>query len=279
MSLLHYLLPLGIWMPLSAIANHFSSGNDDRQVFIENYAEIAVSEMQRSGIPASITLAQAILESGAGTGSLAVNARNFFGIKCHNTWTGETFYMWDDDPQQSCFRVYGSAEESFHDHSEFLMANLRYKPLFDHHNTDYRNWAAGLKSCGYATDTAYAEKVIRIIEENGLFVYDHACTAAPARVLNTSTDAGFDIIAPKEEVMPEEDELDEEEIARMELTEEADINEENMPVEAATDILDAPIYRLDAESKTSPGSSRPEIPAKRKSLIIIPLPDFEPENR
>ncbi|MBQ1842056.1 MAG: glucosaminidase domain-containing protein [Bacteroidales bacterium] len=143
-----------------------------QEEYISKYAGIAVAEMYRSGIPASITLAQGLLESGAGRSSLASEGNNHFGIKCHNNWKGKTMRA-DDDAKNECFRAYSSAEESFRDHSDFLRYRDRYKFLFDFDITDYKSWAAGLKKAGYATDPAYASKLIKYIEDYGLSVYDN----------------------------------------------------------------------------------------------------------
>ncbi len=126
--------------------------------------------MQRYGIPASITLAQGVLESGAGNSRLATVANNHFGIKCHD-WTGPSISH-DDDEQGECFRVYGSAIESFEDHSKFLRGRRRYSSLFQLARTDYRGWAYGLKRAGYATNPAYANSLIDIIELYRLYEYD-----------------------------------------------------------------------------------------------------------
>ena len=145
--------------------------------YIENYQSIAIREMHRSGIPASITLAQGILESSWGNGSLALNANNHFGIKCKTYWTGPTFYIEDDDFKngkliKSCFRAYDNAESSYIDHTDFLMSNERYRNLFEFDHTDYVNWAHGLKKCGYATDKRYAEKLINNIQKYELHRFD-----------------------------------------------------------------------------------------------------------
>ena len=139
--------------------------------YITKYAPIAVSEMQRSGVPASITLAQGMLESRYGLSSLAADGNNHFGIKCHRNWKGKSMRVNDDAPNE-CFRVYGSAEESFKDHSDFLRYQDRYKELFELKPTDYKGWARGLKKAGYATDPKYAEKLIKIIEDYQLYKYD-----------------------------------------------------------------------------------------------------------
>ena len=141
-------------------------------LYIIQYREIAVREMGISHIPASITLAQGILESNAGQSDLARDANNHFGIKCHKEWAGETMYK-DDDKPNECFRKYKTAEESFHDHSSFLIQRDRYKLLFRLKTTDYKGWAEGLKKAGYATSPTYAEKLIKTIETFGLEKLDH----------------------------------------------------------------------------------------------------------
>lgn len=171
-------------MPLSLTENVYvqmspclmsqeSSSQSPQQTYILKYAEMAVNEMYRSGVPASITLAQGLLESRYGLSSLASKGNNHFGIKCHG-WTGKKMYF-DDDEKGECFRVYSSAEESFRDHSDFLRYRDRYKSLFDNEITDYKAWANGLKKAGYATDPSYATKLIRIIEDYGLSKYDKMC--------------------------------------------------------------------------------------------------------
>ena len=139
--------------------------------YIEKYSDLAVEEMYRTGVPASITLAQGLLESGNGLSELAVKGNNHFGIKCHNTWTGAKVYH-DDDRKGECFRKYDNPEESFRNHSDFLRYRDRYKFLFDYEPTDYKSWAYGLKAAGYATDPKYPEKLIRLIEEHELYIYD-----------------------------------------------------------------------------------------------------------
>jgi LysM repeat protein len=139
--------------------------------YIQQYKVIAISKMHEYKIPASITLAQGLLESGSGNSELARNANNHFGIKCHKEWTGMTYTM-DDDEKNECFRKYASAEESYSDHSYFLTSRPRYAALFQLDVKDYKGWAHGLKSAGYATNPRYAEMLIKIIEENELFLYD-----------------------------------------------------------------------------------------------------------
>ena len=138
--------------------------------YIDQYAKIAVLEMKKHKIPASITLAQGILESGSGKGRLAVEANNHFGIKCHD-WNGKKIYH-DDDRRQECFRKYKHAESSYEDHSEFLTTRGRYANLFTLRDGDYKAWAKGLKAAGYATDRQYPDKLISLIERYELYKYD-----------------------------------------------------------------------------------------------------------
>ena len=140
-------------------------------LYIENYKEIAKDEMREYGIPASITLAQGILESGAGRGKLSSKSNNHFGIKCHKGWEGERVYH-DDDELQECFRKYEHPMHSFRDHSLFLTGRSRYADLFKHELDDYKSWAKGLRKAGYATDPKYPQKLISIIEKNNLQAYD-----------------------------------------------------------------------------------------------------------
>ena len=142
-----------------------------RQNYIENYKDLAINEMKRSGIPASITLAQAMLESDNGNSTLARKANNHFGIKCHSDWNGGTIYH-DDDRRGECFRRYKSVYESYIDHSDFLVNGNRYSFLFDLEPTDYKAWSRGLQKAGYATSRTYAQLLIKIIEDNQLYVFD-----------------------------------------------------------------------------------------------------------
>lgn len=155
-----------------------SSGQKlSRRQYIDKYKELAISNMATYGIPASITLAQACLESGDGNSRLATEANNHFGIKCHN-WTGETITH-DDDANNECFRKYPQAEESFKDHSHFLRYRDRYKFLFDLDPKDYKGWAYGLSKAGYATNPMYPQMLIKIIEEYGLDAYDNLSKEVP----------------------------------------------------------------------------------------------------
>jgi len=141
-----------------------------KEEYKTSWSQTAVRQMIDYKIPASITLAQGILESGSGNSSLAKNGNNHFGIKCHD-WTGEKMYL-DDDTKNECFRVYPSSEESFLDHSKFLSTQSRYSKLFTFESTDYRNWANGLKLAGYATNPKYPELLIEIIENLKLYELD-----------------------------------------------------------------------------------------------------------
>ncbi|MBK9737386.1 MAG: glucosaminidase domain-containing protein [Saprospiraceae bacterium] len=146
--------------------------------YISYYKDLAIVEMYRSGIPASITLAQGLHESNYGTSKLATEANNHFGIKCKTYWTGRTYYHKDDDFNkkgqliESCFRAYESDIDSYIDRSNYLMQTERYKALFDYDKTAYSDWAFGLKYCGYATDENYATKLIEKIEKYHLYKYD-----------------------------------------------------------------------------------------------------------
>lgn len=140
--------------------------------YIDKYKDIAIEQMHKYHVPASITLAQGLFESGAGLSRLAQDANNHFGIKCHR-WNGARIYH-DDDERNECFRSYNHARESYEDHSLFLVQGARYKELFKLKNTDYKGWARGLKKAGYATNPRYAEKLIEIIELYNLDQYDKA---------------------------------------------------------------------------------------------------------
>jgi flagellum-specific peptidoglycan hydrolase FlgJ len=152
------------------------------EAYIANYSDIAKVEMRRYKIPASITLAQGILESASGQGRLAVEGNNHFGIKCHD-WTGDKIFH-DDDKNQECFRKYKHAEESFEDHSVFLVKRSRYADLFKHDEDDYESWAKGLRAAGYATDRKYPDKLISIIERFQLYKFDEEVLGTPRKEPN-----------------------------------------------------------------------------------------------
>ena len=160
-----YLLALVLW-PFALTAQRITP-----EEYIQTYKDIAIREMKTHKIPASITLAQGLLESGAGNSTLAREAKNHFGIKCHKGWEGDTYYM-DDDEKNECFRKYDNVEESFHDHSEFLCGRNRYAALFELKITDYEGWAKGLKAAGYATNPKYAQLLIDRINLYDLTQYD-----------------------------------------------------------------------------------------------------------
>jgi LysM repeat protein len=142
-----------------------------RDEYLKQFAPMAIRQMELMGVPASIILAQGMLESDNGNSTLAVKGNNHFGIKCHKTWSGPKMYH-DDDAKGECFRKYASVEHSYKDHSEFLRGARRYAFLFDLETTDYKGWAHGLKKAGYATNPRYAEMLIKIIEDNKLYLYD-----------------------------------------------------------------------------------------------------------
>lgn len=160
------------WLFICLGLSSFAQDRMSNEEYVEKYYPIAVRKMIEYKIPASITLAQGILESGSGNSQLAKNANNHFGIKCHSEWTGKGYYM-DDDAEDECFRVYKTVEESFADHSLFLTTRVRYEFLFtDLKIDDYQGWAKGLKKAGYATNPKYPELLITLIERNDLTKYD-----------------------------------------------------------------------------------------------------------
>ena len=153
------------------LSAHAQRRNSRYNEYIRQYASLAVDQMKRHKIPASITLAQGLLESGAGTSELARKSNNHFGIKCHSNWRGRRVYH-DDDARGECFRAYAHPRDSYEDHSLFLRQGSRYAFLFNLQITDYRGWAKGLKRAGYATDPSYANRLITIIEDYELYKYD-----------------------------------------------------------------------------------------------------------
>lgn len=155
-----------LFAPLALMAQKISVED-----YIDTYKDIAMEEMRKHKIPASITLAQGIIESGAGNSALAREAKNHFGIKCHKGWEGKTYTM-DDDAKDECFRKYKKAEDSYRDHSEFLTSRPRYADLFKLDIMDYEGWAKGLKAAGYATSPTYATALINRIKMNKLYLYD-----------------------------------------------------------------------------------------------------------
>ena len=164
--------------------------NAKYQSYIDQYKDLAIEEMIRYRVPASITLAQGILESGAGSSELTRKGNNHFGIKCHD-WTGRTIYH-DDDELQECFRAYDNALQSYEDHCKFLRNGQRYRSLFSLPITDYKGWANGLKAAGYATNPRYASQLIGIIELYKLYQYDNAKSYDKFMAKRSGTDQPVD---------------------------------------------------------------------------------------
>jgi LysM repeat protein len=161
-----------------------ATSNLSRKEYVSVYEKIAIQQMNQYKIPASITIAQGILESGSGNSTLAKTANNHFGIKCHTDWKGEKVYF-DDDAKNECFRSYSKVEDSYIDHSMFLSNRKRYESLFSLSSADYKGWAFGLKSAGYATNPKYAEELIKLIEELELFKLDGSSNS-PISTSNSS---------------------------------------------------------------------------------------------
>lgn len=188
--------------PIKPIAKNYPSTNNTTEViqstsktvvtsdlinnYILQFKDIAMGNMQKYGIPASIILAQGILESGAGKGDLAMTANNHFGIKCHKDWLGESVRH-DDDSEQECFRKYTEASDSYRDHALFLVGKNRYASLFTYEKDDYKAWAKGLRACGYATDPNYPDKLISYIERYNLHQYDCQITGRNYKPFEKST--------------------------------------------------------------------------------------------
>lgn len=161
----------------------FAQSSSDISVYILRYKQIALEQERLYGIPAPITLAQGILESGAGKSFLTQNSNNHFGIKKGTGWNGPLYYAWDDDPQKSPFRVYRTAEESFKDHSLFLRNNSRYQGLFTKSVYDYRSWAIGLQKAGYATSPTYAKALIGYIDSYKLYAINGGVKLRPGKTV------------------------------------------------------------------------------------------------
>jgi LysM repeat protein len=160
--------------------------------YIKKYKTLAIRQQKEYKIPASITLAQGLLESGAGTSRLAVEGKNHFGIKCKEEWTGKTIYHTDDAPNE-CFRAYNTVEDSFVDHSRFLARRKYYVSLFTLDIYDYKAWANGLQKCGYATDKGYGAKLINLIETYELYKYDRTTLAEEKRKKTIEADDNYEI--------------------------------------------------------------------------------------
>ncbi len=160
----------------------------ERREYIKTYNDLAIKEMKRSRIPASITLAQALLESDNGNSTLAKKANNHFGIKCHSSWNGPKVYH-DDDRRNECFRKYKSVFDSYKDHSDFIANGNRYQFLFNYKTNDYKSWAKGLQKAGYATSRTYATMLIKIIEDNKLYTFDSGNVLDSSENITTGTDS------------------------------------------------------------------------------------------
>ena len=173
--------------------------NADIVKYVDDYKDIAIRQMRAHRIPASITLAQGILESGAGKSELARRSNNHFGIKCGASWSGKTI-KYDDDERNECFRVYKSAEDSYEDHSRFLK-KPRYQSLFSLDPLDYKSWARGLKACGYATSPVYANSLIKIIETYELYMFDEDLHGMSRRRVNDDVKLYVHIIESNNHIM------------------------------------------------------------------------------
>lgn len=175
-NMFKYLMSLVLVFSIMSFTNN--PWDEATSNYVETYKDLAIVEMHRSGIPASITLAQALHESQTGISELAINANNHFGIKCKSYWVGKTYKHEDDDYDnngnliESCFRSYDSSIDSYIDHTNFLTQSAHYSELFNYDKADYFMWAHGLKKCGYATDPNYANKLIQKIEKYQLYIYD-----------------------------------------------------------------------------------------------------------
>lgn len=187
---------------LSAMGAETPATRITPEAYIAEYSPLAVIEMQRSGIPASITLAQALLESDCGNSLLATEGRNHFGIKCHADWQGARIYK-DDDAKDDCFRVYAKVADSYADHTDFLRYGRRYANLFALDKTDYKGWAEGLQDCGYATSRKYARQLLDLIDRYELHRFDLPQNAAPEALTAGDAAAPDVAAAAPETVAPE----------------------------------------------------------------------------
>lgn len=285
MRLLHILSVCALFLlPKAANANAIPAL--DQQLFIDTWAKMAVEQMGLYGVPASITLAQAIVESGWGQGRVALLGNNYFCIKANNGWAGPVIQAVDDDSLDgklidSKFRSYGAIEESFADHSKFLRENPRYSGLFKLAPTDYRGWCYGLKACGYATKGDYAEQLISTIDRYGLYLYDKAVTEDQIKALGLPFE-DLDYMEAVEAVEPAGDFIA---IApqvpqRTQLPQAPQTPTETAPVVALNEasqepaskhMLQVPGYRLPKEQRpTALAPPTVEIPAAQ-SFVKIPL--------
>lgn len=183
----------------------------DIQAYIARFKQIALEQERQYGIPAPITLAQGILESGAGKSGLARNANNHFGIKSYGGWTGRTYAAWDDEASKSHFRWYDSAADSYKDHSKFLVGNGRYSSLFNKSVYDYRGWANGLQKAGYATSPTYAKALIGYIDTYRLYAINGGVKLRPGKTITITKTITREELVEQKEIQLEEDEESEEE--------------------------------------------------------------------
>ena len=204
----HYLCLLFCWM---IVHTGVAQSSSDIRAYIARYKQIAIEEERRNGIPAPITLAQGILESGAGTSGLARRANNHFGIKKGADWYGPLEYAWDDDPYKSPFRKYNSAEESYRDHSRFLHNNGRYTFLFSKSIYDYRGWANGLQLAGYATSPTYAKALIGYIDAYRLYEINGGVKLKSGKTITITKTITVEELVEQDLQMEEDEESEEEE--------------------------------------------------------------------
>ena len=197
---------ISLLLAIATTVSLVAAERQTREEYVEKYKAIAIAHMERYGIPASITMAQGILESDSGNSRLSNTSNNHFGIKCKKHWTGERVYH-DDDAKGECFRAYPTVEASYQDHADFLDQSPRYDSLFAYPSDDYRSWARGLKAAGYATAPDYAERLVKIIEsmqlhlldkENGAKIY----SAAKSATANTETWWESNIATSDEQINP-----------------------------------------------------------------------------
>lgn len=211
MKYIYHLLFIQFALWCSVLEGYAQSASDIH-AYIANYKQIALEQERQYGIPASITLAQGILESGAGKSGLARNANNHFGIKSYGGWTGPCVYAWDDEPHKSSFRQYSSVEESYRDHSLFLRNNSRYSSLFEKSVLDYRGWANGLQRATYATSPTYARALIGYIEAYKLYALNGGVKLPPGKTITIYKTITVEELEEDEDVkMAEEEESEEEE--------------------------------------------------------------------
>lgn len=265
-----HILSLGLLflLPKTASANYIPE--HEQQLFIESWANLAVEQMRLYGIPASITLAQAIVESGWGTGYVAIQGNNYFCIKGSNGWDGPIIKAQDDDPELSSFRQYVSIEESFHDHSKFLRENMRYQPLFKLDLYDYKGWAYGLKSAGYATKEDYAEYLISTIEKYGLYLFDFAIPANQINSIPPDVEQVAELVLPQANGIGIRPQIIDNQLGNK------DAAGENGQA------MSAPNYHFDRESVPARVSGQPtvEMPTSQSTMkisLILPkaAPSFE----